>query len=416
MNIIILCGQFYPNPGAPVSCFMPYLKELQKTNNIWVVSRKTNVKPLREYYGEVKLIELTTWFNTLRFQLNDKIRKGKNEFINTKLLNLIRIHSAFRTSLCYPTQHSWLIKKYYKKIKEIEKNAKNIDVIISISFPLCAHIAALNYKKKNPNVKWITYSTDPFTYNVCQYEHVIFKECKKKWAYRTEKDIYDNADANIVTDELYKLLLEKFHQLESKVIAFPYLITPNLHSNDIKKRKKSDSINCVYAGSLYIDIRNPKVMIDTFSHIKDVTLTMYADGDLRIRQILNRIKDNNIIVNGMVERNRYEEIIREEADILVNIGNTTELQSPSKLLELVSTGKPVLNFYSKEDFGYQIIDRYPLGLNVPNDTAREDSAEKVRNFCMEKYGKILPFNVIKELYSRHILENQMTVFHRLMEA
>ena len=414
-NIVILCGQYYPNAGAPVNCFLPYIKELKKENAVTIVCRKTSGISVLNYDDTEPFIQLTTWYNSLRYFLVDRIKERKHIKLYTYLLNIVRFISFIRTMFCYPTQHNWIIKKYLRTLNAIEKRIGQIDVIISVSFPFCSHIAALNFKKDHPQVKWLTYSTDPFTFNECQYERVPFKSFKRRWARKKEKEIYDKADANIVTEELYSMLVESFKQRKEKTIPFPYLILPSLHGMSRHFSTNQKIINCVYAGSLYTDIRNPRIMIKLFEKIRqNIKLKLFADGDLTIRGLLKEIHCENIEVNGLVNRKEYERIIKEEADILINIGNTTLLQSPSKLLELVSTGKPIINFYSNEDFGYQVIKVYPLGLNISNKVLEDDSVTIVENFCFKNMGVILPFELIKNLYPNHIMENHMKILNSLV--
>lgn len=415
-NIVVLCGQYFPNAGAPMSCFLPYIKELEINNRITIVCRKTSSVPTSHYQGTIPFIQLTTWYNSLRYYLQDRIKEGKRIRLNTFLLNIVRLYSSFRTMFCYPTQHNWIIKKYIESLYEIEKRDGIIDVIISVSFPFCSHIAACKYKANHKQTKWLTYSTDPFTFNECQYERVAFKSHKRQWAFKVEKSIYDNSDANIVTEDLYSMMVESFCQPKGKTVAFPYLITPALHKKQDSIPFKSNIIRCVYAGSLYIDIRNPQVMIEIFRGVKQgINLMMYTDGDFSIRELLRKVHSEKIKINGMVNREEYEQIIMNEADILINIGNTTTLQSPSKLLELVSTGKPIINFYYNKDFGYQIIETYPLGINIPNKSFNEDSIGIIENFCLRNRNKVLDFELIKSLYPKHMMENQMTILYTLLK-
>ena len=61
-----------------------------------------------------------------------------------------------------------------------------------------------------------------------------------------------------------------------------------------------------------------------------------------------------------------------EADILVNIGNSTSYQLPSKIIEYMATGKPILNLTTiKNDTSSKKLHNYPLHFNwevhFPND-------------------------------------------------
>ena len=53
------------------------------------------------------------------------------------------------------------------------------------------------------------------------------------------------------------------------------------------------------------------------------------------------------------------------SDILVNIGNATKYQLPSKLVEYVSTGKPILNITSiLDDSSDAFLSSYPMAKTV----------------------------------------------------
>ena len=54
-----------------------------------------------------------------------------------------------------------------------------------------------------------------------------------------------------------------------------------------------------------------------------------------------------------------------EADVLINIGNTTTFQLPSKLIEYASMSKPILNISSVNgDSSTKFLSSYPLAKNI----------------------------------------------------
>lgn len=97
-----------------------------------------------------------------------------------------------------------------------------------------------------------------------------------------------------------------------------------------------------------------------------------------------------------VNRSRYNELIYNEYDILINIGNNFSLQIPSKMLELFSTGRPIINFYQLKDVHYAMVEKYPLGINIGPDDA--DAVERVSEFCKQMKGKRLSFEEVEALF------------------
>ena len=162
----------------------------------------------------------------------------------------------------------------------------------------------------------------------------------------------------------------------------------------------------VYAGYLYYEIRNPRTMLEVFSRIRDVDLHLYVAGDRFIRHMLSQYYPDNIAIDGLVSRDNYLNIIN-SASVLINMCNTVKLQAPSKLTELISTGKPIINFYYNQDSGYRMIEKYPLGINIANDMDYNDAADKVSIFIRDNAGKSISFDDVKKLYPEHSLSVQM---------
>lgn len=84
----------------------------------------------------------------------------------------------------------------------------------------------------------------------------------------------------------------------------------------------------------------------------------------------------------------------------MNIGNNFSLQIPSKMLELLSTGRPIINFYQMKDVHYEMIEKYPLGINIgPYDM---NVVENITRFCHEMKDKRLSFEEVEALFRKHI--------------
>ena len=102
------------------------------------------------------------------------------------------------------------------------------------------------------------------------------------------------------------------------------------------------------------------------------------------------------------------------SDFLVNLSNSVRLQAPSKLLELVSTGKPVINFYFHQDSGYHIIEKYPLGININNKQSFDDIFTSVTNFIENNKGKAISFAELERIYPDHLFANQRVKFRSIV--
>ena len=117
----------------------------------------------------------------------------------------------------------------------------------------------------------------------------------------------------------------------------------------------------IFAGTLYMKIRNPEFFLSVISKVKDVSLDLFVRKG-ECEQIINRYAKDNIHREYFVDKAKYIDMLKYGYDVLVNIGNVSTLQAPSKMLELLSTGKPIINFYFTEDTQFNMIEKYPLGL------------------------------------------------------
>ena len=305
---------------------------------------------------------------------------------------------------------SWEINKFYLELENLSKK-KRIDVIITVVYPINSAFAGLKFKKEHPEVKWINYFTDPFTFHSFKYSYILFKSMRKKKNYKYEKLIYDTADYNLFTEELYKSALYDFMQSPSKTFCFKYVLVP------MKGRKISNpsgtnvNIRLIYAGNLYLKRRNPNFMLSVISSIKSISLDIYVAYS-NCDNIISQYLSNSIKRYSAVSRERYNEMISEEYDILVNIGNNFSLQIPSKLYELLSTGKPILNFYQVKDSQYDMIEKYPLGLNIEFDEL--NAVEKVKDFCIRMKGKRLTFEEVERIYPENTITTQLALLEDIL--
>lgn len=403
MNIVVLTCEFHPYMNPVSCCLYQYLLELQNKHHVTVVCPLSAIvfPPFDNQNIEVQYI--TNWRNTLRAMCNHNIETKERQWIWKFILYVLKGYNVLLSTYAFPTRHRWRLHKYEKMLCELNK-IKHIDCIISASGWPCTHLAAYSYKKKSKSVKWITYTLDPFTDNPILYKNILFKGRRRKRNYESEKKIYDTADYNIFTPELFKLAISKYRQPEYKTKCFPYILTKfdGLVNRSAHYQSQINMV-AVYAGSLNKSVRNPEKMLCLFSQIPEVKLELYYSGDCD--DIIKHYHSENIKVKGLLPRELYVEKICNDADLLINIGNTNNLQSPSKFLELLSTGLPLINFYYKKDTNYGMTEVYPLGINV--DQKGDLNVDEIRSFCKSVRGKRLSFDDVKKLFPENLLENQL---------
>ena len=410
MNIVILTDSYYPDMSATSACIDKYIQKLKYKHSIDIVCPISRVyfKALNDPYLRLHFVTSMMW--SLRIKCKNNILENKHKKLNVILLNLFRIRSLLLSPFCYPTIMKWQIKAFLKKLDALYEE-RRFDLLISVSDPITTAFACRQFKENHPEVKWITYFTDPFTFQPSKYRYVFFKEIRKKRNYINEKSIYDTADINLFTEELYYMVISEFSQPINKTYKIKYILSKIDVHLDYKCNNKSSKIKLIYAGMLFIDKRNPCFMLSVISRIEEVMLDMfipYSNCD----SIISKYLSSSIKRHMSVSREHYNWMISEEYDILVNIGNNFSLQIPSKLYELLSTGKPILNFYQVKDSQYEMIEKYPLGLNIEFNEL--NAVEKVREFCLRVKGKRLTFEEVEQIYPENTLANQLELLEKLI--
>ena len=410
MNIAILTGPFFPNMSPSSACIDKYIQYLKNKYHIHIICQRSSYIEEQYCVGNVQLHYVSNRINDLRNRCIWNIGRKKIYYFSKILLFLIRAYGVLRSYFAYPTRISWLIDKYYDELSDLE-SLKHIDVLISVSNPVCTHLAAQRFKRKIMyNTKWITYNTDPFTYYTKSYSTVINKRRRMKRNFRTESSYYKEADYNIFTEELFYSAIHDFKICEEKCICFPYVFSDfKLLSNNSLLVDGLGICKLVYAGALNKEIRNPEYALSVLRNVSRIDLYLYQAGDCN--DIIDRYASSHIKVNGLLQRDQYVDLICNKADILVNIGNNSKLQAPSKLLELLSTGKPILNFNYYKDSQYEMIEKYPLGLNVGRDD--ECAVRKVQDFCDNMKGRSMDIDMIKNIFPENSIENQLNKLESL---
>ena len=120
----------------------------------------------------------------------------------------------------------------------------------------------------------------------------------------------------------------------------------------------------------------------------------------------------NLNLLGQVPR---EECIKAllKSDVLINLGNSISSQTPSKILEYIGFGKPIINFYFiKEDTSLYYLKNYPLSFNLNLTDYKEDEVENLIAFCRENKGKSVSYDEIKVHMKEHLATTQCEVVYK----
>lgn len=264
------------------------------------------------------------------------------------------------------------------------------DALISVSLPYTGHLVGLAIKKQYLFLPWIVDIGDPFAYMTETPQNNL--RFFGRLNYRSENQVLRNANAISVTAEAAKdKYAQVFPEAANKLHVIPPLFRPPGSSSARPILFPAEGkIRLVFVGTLYRDIRSPETLLLLYSRLLKTDLAdkleLHFFGSIGdCGSLFDQYADLNgrkIFLHGLVERDTAMQAMK-EADILINIGNRTIYQLPSKLIEYVSLGKPILNITNVEhDSSTDFLRLYPVVFGVTKERIRHcpDEVEKVKEF------------------------------------
>jgi glycosyltransferase involved in cell wall biosynthesis len=259
-----------------------------------------------------------------------------------------------------------------------------IDAVLSICAPFSAHVAGYRFTRKHPEIRFVTYTADPYSANLVQNCSKMTRGYKCRRAKKWEKKIYGSSQCNLVfegiaaDEETYSMF--PAHNSHLLYYQFPEFFPRTLSEETIKMK-------IIYAGGFYPTIRNPEYALKTFCGIKNFAfeLNIYCN-DASAQLVKNCcVLPENIKLHKQVSLDEIRRIMK-NADVLLNIGNAIKGYMPSKIFEYIACGKPIISFYTN-GLKEQRFDRYPLAIQISqDDTSLEQASQFVEDFCRQ-FGK-----------------------------
>lgn len=241
----------------------------------------------------------------------------------------------------------------------LEKEA--FDVVITVSLPFTGHLLGLKLLSKGKTWPggappcWIADTGDPFSFQAKGPNNPFLYQ---RLNHKLERKVLEAADAVVVTTEA---TIEKYQAVfgpESvrKMMVIPPLLSGNPASvQEPRQMADTRGIKLGYFGALYAPTRTPDALIELLQQIfvlrpdlrERIAVHLYGEIFPEFFARLNAVP--NIHLHGLRSRAETNRAMQ-SMDILLNIGNTTDFQLPSKAVDYLASGKPVLNLaYVEKD-------------------------------------------------------------------
>jgi glycosyltransferase involved in cell wall biosynthesis len=296
------------------------------------------------------------------------------------------------------------VKKIVFRTKNLYFNGLDIMVIGFLNIIILKHLSKIFQLFKNHSIFQMVFRSDLLVVHGSHTPYLFYANIMKMFGKKILLVLTDEHGYVVISDGLLGVILRKIdyfimkclivqfdayiclsHQFVVKFKLKNVLLIPGIVPNDIHKmtgggHQKDFNVNfhIVYAGNIN-SINGIELLLLAIKRIKSTSLTVsfFGKGDM-VDNVLNyELSDPRVTYRGVVERNMLlSELLN--ANLLINPrpakSIVNEYSFPSKLIEFLSTGTPVLT--AKAD-------------NIPVEIEScflyfEEDSDKMLAFAIEK--------------------------------
>lgn len=299
----------------------------------------------------------------------------------------------------------WIVPAV-KALRELQVK-EQFDWIISSSHPFSGHLVTLLGRNAKVDTKWLVDISDPYClmHQPSPYNRLLYGGLSKL----VEGRVIASADAlSMTTDSTLGIYEAAFPGCKNKTRVIGPLMS--LPVTPPRLRKSDGVLRLVYIGTLYRRLRSPSFLLACTQTLKQAYPNMPLE--LHFYGALNDCGDQLasyteaaspfVFAHGMVNRVAVQQAMV-DADVLVNIGNDSEAQLASKVVEYMAVGRPILNIISIEkDTSVAALEDYPSVLTIRR-TGGKPSPQLVD--CLHRFLTNLPAvdaripSLVRERYS-----------------
>ena len=400
-RILIVTHQFIPHQSPRTTRWKLLYDELIESGyDVTVITGTLQLSedPNIKYIGNKKASGIV---KNLRIQSNIKQDSSYKNYLY-KLLK--KIYRFFYKFFAWPDYTMFWIFSIWKNRKKIDID---YDLIISVSLPFSSHVAAYIINK-DKNKKWIMDIGDPFSLKTNAFENNRY--LYKSLNYYFENKFYKKAHQVVFThqesaDE-HKIF---FNMPENKVtIGSPIsTFSQELFQKSVSFNYEAKPITIGYFGVLTKGVRSPSQVLKFFQQT-DFVLHWYTNSDSKEMIKQNKIDFNRNKLFDMVTRNEALEKMVTSLHCLLSIGNLNPAQLPSKIIEYISTGKPVLHFVEiKDDPVLEIAKEFSNLIIIDKNSNITEVEQQLNNVFIniEKFD----INKFNENYSTRAVTNKLNI-------
>lgn len=294
--------------------------------------------------------------------------------------------------ICWPDNTAmWILPGFLCSVCLLMKY--RYSAVITVAWPFSSHVIGLLLKPFIRRSVWIADYGDPFFVETFKPDNNLRLFARINW--RADAAVSRKAHAICVATEETKKLYENAFHVANKIIVTPSLVEVPQRFLGERKQPTSAMKKMLYTGTIHGLARRCEPFFwclnKLFAEKGNLNLEVHFFGDVsKIGADLAGIGPlihKNVFFHGIVSRERVRAEIA-ASDVLANIGNLSSYQMPSKILEYVAFGKPIINFTcNPRDLVASFLDDYPAFLNCfcENEDTAGSCVKKLLDFLQTEH-------------------------------
>lgn len=290
---------------------------------------------------------------------------------------------------------------------QVWRRSPRADLVISYSPTFAAHLAVLFARRAGRVKRWIADYGDPFSTSSSMPPNHFARYGAIN--HRAERAVLKSADAAVLTSE--GTLAEyrtRFGSIPT-VRLIPHLADlgslyqPTPHATAATE----PVVRLTYIGGFHRGIREPYALLDWFQALASMSpvplaLDLYGpDNGFGLAQ-LGR---SATYYHGMVARERALELAA-QSDVLVNVDNQDCNMTPSKIVEYIGSGRPVIHLAARAGLHPALQRAVAEGVaRVVSPAAGPQSLRDDLEFILRIAGQRVVLPVVQRCLKGHLIED-----------
>ncbi len=358
MRILIVAAAFYPHNSPRANRATELAKEFARQGH--------EVKVLT-IFEKIDYTKLASDFGISIENLG--VRRWKSPHFGSSKIGFLITRAIYRMlslSFEFPDiELAFLVSKALK-------NEKEYDLLISIAVPYPVHWGVAVARKKNHQISkvWVADCGDP--YMGCEtdsFRKLFYFKYIEKWFMRK---------ADYISIPVESARSGYYDEFQGKIRVIPqgFRIEPITGAGLMVENKVP---TFAYAGGFIPNIRDPRPFLEYLSILEnDFKFIVYTNTPSLLTSYQGML-NGRLEIREYIPRKDLLEILS-KMDFLVNFDNNTGVQVPSKLIDYVLAGRPVLNI--KAIIEPEIIIKFLQG-----DYSSRFSIENIQKYNIENVVK-----------------------------